>query len=154
MVGSRTYFRRKLCTTAALNCQTGQNKDRYCKKELLLLLVSLPESNTQSKNGLNFQASASTISAKILLTCLVELFMIQIFKYLYDLDVKVGRKGTLAVCSASSAILSYLRSSKYVHSIQVVSNQMLQLLCLYPRTVAVLALSNKHAELSKQGKFV
>ena len=104
-------------STAALDCLTGQNKGIYCKKELLLLIVSLFERNTQSKNGLNFQASASTKSAKILSICLVEFFMIQIFKYLYDLDVKVGRKATLAVCSASSAILSYLRSSKYVHSI-------------------------------------
>ena len=105
-------------STAALDCLTGQNKGIYCKKELLILLiVSLFERNTQSKNGLNFQASASTKSAKILSISLVELFMIQIFKYLYDLDVKVGRKATLAVCSASSAILSYLRSSKYVHSI-------------------------------------
>ena len=99
---------------AALDSLTCQNKG---KKELLLLIVSLFERNTQSKNGLNFQASASTKSAKLLSICLVELFIIQIFKYLYDLDVKVGRKGTLAVCSASSAILSYLRSSKYVHSI-------------------------------------
>ena len=80
----------------------------------------MSESTTQSKNGLNqgqccpclnFQALLSTISAKILLICLVELFMIQMFKYLYELDVKVGRKGTLAVCSAISAILSYKEPS-------------------------------------------
>ena len=29
-------------STEALDCRTGQNKGRYCKKELLLLLVSLP----------------------------------------------------------------------------------------------------------------
>ena len=28
-------------STAALDCQIGQNKGRYCKKELLFLLVSL-----------------------------------------------------------------------------------------------------------------
>ena len=28
-------------STAALICRTGQNKGRYCQKELLLLLVSL-----------------------------------------------------------------------------------------------------------------
>ena len=33
--------RLKFGSTAALNCRTGQNKGRYCKKELLLLLVSL-----------------------------------------------------------------------------------------------------------------
>ena len=31
----------KLGSTAALDCQTGQNKGRYCKKELLFLLVLL-----------------------------------------------------------------------------------------------------------------
>ena len=31
----------KLCSTAALNCRTGQNKGRYCEKELSFLLVSL-----------------------------------------------------------------------------------------------------------------
>ena len=31
----------KFSSTAALNCSTGQNKGRYCKKELLLLLVLL-----------------------------------------------------------------------------------------------------------------
>ena len=35
------YDRLKFGSTAALDCHTGQNKDRYCKKELLLLLVSL-----------------------------------------------------------------------------------------------------------------
>ena len=35
--------RLKLGSTAALDCRTGQNKGRYCEKELLLLLVSLPE---------------------------------------------------------------------------------------------------------------
>ena len=111
------WDRLKFGSTAALDCSTGQNKGRYCKKELLLLLVSMSESTTQSKNGLNqgqrcpclnFLALSSTLLAKILYICLVELFMIQILKYLYDLDVKVGRKGTLAVCSASSAILSYI----------------------------------------------
>ena len=33
--------RLKLCSTAALDCRTGQNKGRYHEKELLLLLVSL-----------------------------------------------------------------------------------------------------------------
>ena len=33
--------RLKLGSTAALDCWTGQNKDRYCEKELLFLLVSL-----------------------------------------------------------------------------------------------------------------
>ena len=31
----------KLCSTAALDCRTGQNKGRYREKELLFLLVSL-----------------------------------------------------------------------------------------------------------------
>ena len=35
------YDRLKLGSTAALDCHTGQNKGRYRKKELLLLLVSL-----------------------------------------------------------------------------------------------------------------
>ena len=30
-------------STAALDCRTGQNKGRYCKKEFLSLLVLLPE---------------------------------------------------------------------------------------------------------------
>ena len=30
-----------LCSTVALNCRTGKNKDRYWKKELSFLLVSL-----------------------------------------------------------------------------------------------------------------
>ena len=33
------YDRLKLCSTAALDCQTGQNNDRYRKKELSFLLV-------------------------------------------------------------------------------------------------------------------
>ena len=33
--------RLKFGSTAALDCRTGQNKGRYCKKELLLLLVLL-----------------------------------------------------------------------------------------------------------------
>jgi hypothetical protein len=31
--------RLKFGSTAALNCRSGQSKGRYCKKELLLLLV-------------------------------------------------------------------------------------------------------------------
>ena len=31
----------KLCSTAALDYRTGQNKDRYRKRELSFLLVSL-----------------------------------------------------------------------------------------------------------------
>ena len=33
--------RLKFGFTAALDCCTGQNKDRYCEKELLLLFISL-----------------------------------------------------------------------------------------------------------------
>ena len=33
--------RLKFGSTTALVCHTGQNKGRYCEKELLLLLVSL-----------------------------------------------------------------------------------------------------------------
>ena len=33
--------RLKFGSKAALDCRTGQNKGRYCKKALLLLLVSL-----------------------------------------------------------------------------------------------------------------
>jgi hypothetical protein len=33
--------RLKLGSTAALDYQTGQNKGKYCEKELLFLLVSL-----------------------------------------------------------------------------------------------------------------
>ena len=33
--------RLKFGSTAALDCGTGQNKGRYCEKELLLLLISL-----------------------------------------------------------------------------------------------------------------
>ena len=33
--------RLKFGSKAALNCHTGQNKDKYCEKELSLLLVSL-----------------------------------------------------------------------------------------------------------------
>ena len=31
----------KFGSTVALNCRTGQNKGRYCKKELLLIIISL-----------------------------------------------------------------------------------------------------------------
>ena len=34
----------KLYSTAALDCRTGQSKDRYCKKELSFLLIGLTES--------------------------------------------------------------------------------------------------------------
>ena len=34
--------RPKFGSTAALNCRTGQNKDRFCEKELLFLLFLLP----------------------------------------------------------------------------------------------------------------
>ena len=33
--------RLKFCSTSALDCRTGQNKGRYCEKELLFLLISL-----------------------------------------------------------------------------------------------------------------
>ena len=35
--------RLKFCSTAALDCRTGQDKGRYCKKELLFLLVLLSQ---------------------------------------------------------------------------------------------------------------
>ena len=38
--------RLKFGSTAALDCHTGQNKDRYCKKELLLLLIPLEVADT------------------------------------------------------------------------------------------------------------
>ena len=41
--------RLKLGSTAALNCQTGQNRGRYRKKELLFLLVLLPDYNNKLK---------------------------------------------------------------------------------------------------------
>ena len=36
-------YRLKLCSTAALDYHTGQNKGRHPIKELLFLLVSLPD---------------------------------------------------------------------------------------------------------------
>ena len=33
--------RLKFGSTAGLDCHTGQNKGRYCEKEVLLLLISL-----------------------------------------------------------------------------------------------------------------
>ena len=39
--------RLKLCSIAALDCQTGQNKGRYRKKELSFLLVLLVPSDSQ-----------------------------------------------------------------------------------------------------------
>ena len=41
--------RLKLCSTAALNCRTGQNKGSYREKELSFLLVSLAK-NHKSKS--------------------------------------------------------------------------------------------------------
>ena len=35
------FERLKLGSTAAIDCRTGQNKGRYCEKELSFLLVSL-----------------------------------------------------------------------------------------------------------------
>ena len=35
--------RLEFCSTAALDCHTRQNKGRYCKEELLFLLISLEE---------------------------------------------------------------------------------------------------------------
>ena len=43
--------RLKLGSTAVLNCQTGQIKGRYGKKELLFLLVSL---GSKDKSGFFF----------------------------------------------------------------------------------------------------
>ena len=40
------FDRLKLCFTAALDCRTGQNKGRYCEKELSFLLVSLLSQTT------------------------------------------------------------------------------------------------------------
>ena len=42
--------RLKLCSTAAPDCRTGQNKGSYCKQELSFLVVSLDISMT-SKSG-------------------------------------------------------------------------------------------------------
>ena len=44
--------RLKLGSTAALDCQTGQNKGRYCKKELSFLLVSLIGSKEPAHRGI------------------------------------------------------------------------------------------------------
>ena len=43
--------RLNLCSTAALNCQTSQNKGRYREKELLFLLVSLENSNNNPESA-------------------------------------------------------------------------------------------------------
>jgi hypothetical protein len=45
--------RLKFGSTAALDCRNGQNKGRYCKKELLLLLVLLSEPNNVVVSTLN-----------------------------------------------------------------------------------------------------
>ena len=39
------FDRLTLCSTAALDCQTGQNKVRFCEKELSFLLVLLSAAN-------------------------------------------------------------------------------------------------------------
>ena len=41
--------RLKFGSTAALNCRTSQNKGRYCKKELLLLLILLRVSESKKQ---------------------------------------------------------------------------------------------------------
>ena len=51
--------RLKLGSTAALNCQTGQNKGRYCKKELSFLLTHLVD--------INHHCSASATAHQFLL---------------------------------------------------------------------------------------
>ena len=52
----------KYGSTAALNCLTGQNKGRYRKKELLLLLVSLGKSNGKGLVEIQIQSRLSFIS--------------------------------------------------------------------------------------------
>ena len=43
----------KFGSAIALDCRTGQNKGRYCKKELLLLRVSLWQKPLWGSNSLN-----------------------------------------------------------------------------------------------------
>ena len=47
--------RLKFGSTAALDCRIGQNKGRYCKKELLLLLGSLIQ--PMISNNLSFRVT-------------------------------------------------------------------------------------------------
>ena len=57
--------RLKFGSTVARDCRTGQNKDRYCKKELLLLLILLSSSCDRQTIGLECPTNTK-IKSKIL----------------------------------------------------------------------------------------
>ena len=55
-------FYKKICSTAALDCRTGQNKGRYREKELLFLLISLVHCiNEKQKTVLNEEKICNSV---------------------------------------------------------------------------------------------